>query len=88
MQQIRQALKRKQAQVAQLSKEIELLQQAEEKLREIAPLLSERDEEEASLLVEVEEDVAQPNSNSSSDSPAVPVAAEPMKSKAVALRWP
>jgi prefoldin subunit 5 len=53
MQQIRQVIKRKQSQLAQLTKEIDLLQQAEEKLREIAPLLAEGDEDEGSLLVEV-----------------------------------
>ncbi len=46
MQQIGQAIKRKQAQLAKLAREIELLRQAEEKLREIAPLLAEGDEEE------------------------------------------
>ena len=90
MQQIRQVLKRKQAQAAQLAKEIELLQQAEEKLREIAPLLAEGDEEEGSLLVEVEDEVAQPSAEDNSLAPALelPAVNEPEKAKAVALRWP
>jgi len=90
MQQIRQVLKRKQAQAAQLAKEIELLQQAEEKLREIAPLLAEGEEEEASLLVEVEDEVGQPSAEDNSPAPAQesPSGTEPEKARAVALRWP
>ena len=83
MQQIRQVIQRKQAQVAQLSKEIELLQQAEEKLREIAPLLAEGEDEDGSLLAE-EEEPAQPVTAAAAPSPAPTTE----KAKAVALRWP
>ena len=89
MQQIRQAIKRKQAQAAQLAKEIELLLQAEEKLREIAPLLAEEEgEEEGSLLVEVEDEVTQPGAHSAESSEPQPAAAQTEPARAVALRWP
>jgi uncharacterized protein YlxW (UPF0749 family) len=55
MKDIHEVLRRKQAKYAQLAKQIEALQQAAEKLREVAPLLAENDEEESSVLAEVEE---------------------------------
>ena len=55
MKDIHEVLRRKQAKFAQLSKQIEALQQAAEKLREVAPLLAESDDEENTVLVEVEE---------------------------------
>ena len=55
MKDIHEVLRRKQAKFAQLSKQIEALQQAAEKLREVAPLLAESDEEESTVLVDVEE---------------------------------
>ena len=91
MQQIRQVLKRKQAQAAKLAREIEMLQQAEEKLREIAPLLAEGgEEEEGSLLVEVEDEVstASAEDNPLMAAPEQPAMNEPEQAKAVALRWP
>ena len=54
MKDIHEVLRRKQAKYAQLSKQIEALQQAAEKLREVAPLLAEN-EDESSVLVDVEE---------------------------------
>jgi hypothetical protein len=91
MQQIRQVLKRKQTQLAKLTKEIELLEQVEEKLREVAPLLAEAEEEDGSLLVEVEDEVAPsaPSTQTASASASSPAAATPSEvGKAVALRWP
>ena len=55
MKDIHEVLRRKQAKYAQLGKQIEMLQQAAEKLREVAPLLAESDDEENTVLVEVEE---------------------------------
>ena len=55
MKDIHEVLRRKQAKYAQLSKQIEALQQAAEKLREVAPLLAENDEEESAVLAEVED---------------------------------
>jgi hypothetical protein len=91
MQQIRQALKRKQAQLEKLAKEIELLRQAEETLREIAPLLAEAEEEDGSLLAEVEDEVAASAPSAKTVSASVGGATEATPSepgKPVALRWP
>jgi len=55
MKDIHEVLRHKQAKYAQLSKQIEALQQAAEKLREVAPLLAENDEEETAVLAEVED---------------------------------
>ena len=91
MQQIRQALKRKRAQLAKLSKEIELLQQVEEKLQEIAPLLADADEEDGSLLVEVEDEATSSAPSAKTASASASGAAGETQSEAgkpVALRWP
>ena len=47
MKDIHEVLRRKQAQYAQLGTQIEMLQQAAEKLREVAPLLAENEAEAA-----------------------------------------
>jgi hypothetical protein len=52
MKDIHEVLRRKQAQYAQLSKQIEALQAAADKLREVAPLLTEGEEEVAPAPVE------------------------------------
>jgi hypothetical protein len=57
MKDIHEVLRRKQAQYTQLGKQIEMLQQAAEKLREVAPLLAESDsEDDTAVLAEVEEE--------------------------------
>jgi hypothetical protein len=56
MKDIHEVLRRKQAQHALLGKQIEMLQQAADKLREVAPLLAENDEEETAVLAEVSEE--------------------------------
>ena len=84
MKDIHEVLRRKQAKYAQLGKQIEMLQQAAEKLREVAPLLAENDEDDAAIL---------------EDEPALPVAraaaapaGQPTQPKPVARpappRWP
>jgi hypothetical protein len=50
MKDIHEVLRRKQAKYAQLGKQIEMLQQAAEKLREVAPLLTENDDDDAAIL--------------------------------------
>jgi prefoldin subunit 5 len=55
MKDIHEVLRQKQSKYAQLGKHIEMLQQAAEKLREVAPLLAENDDEDNSVLVEVDE---------------------------------
>jgi hypothetical protein len=59
MKDIHEVLRQKQSKYAQLGKQIEMLQQAAEKLREVAPLLAEHDDEDNSVLVEVDEGSAQ-----------------------------
>jgi hypothetical protein len=57
MKDIHEVLRRKQAQYTQLGKQIEMLQQAAEKLREVAPLLAETDtEDETAVLTEVDDE--------------------------------
>ena len=51
MKDIHEVLRQKQAKYAQLGKQIEMLQQAAEKLREVAPLLAESDGEEEDNVV-------------------------------------
>ena len=55
MKDIHEVLRQKQAKYAQLGKQIEMLQQAAEKLREVAPLLAENDDDDNAVLAEVEE---------------------------------
>jgi TolA-binding protein len=85
MKDIHEVLRRKQARYAQLSKQIESLQQAAEKLREVAPLLAENEDEESSVLADVEElgnSVAAGAGSVSSSAPA------PAAKAARAPRWP
>jgi predicted ribosome quality control (RQC) complex YloA/Tae2 family protein len=84
MKDIHEVLRRKQAKFAQLSKQIEALQQAAEKLREVAPLLAENEDEESSVLAEVEDrgnSMAAGVGSASSGAPAAKPAAR-------APRWP
>ena len=55
MKDLHEVLRQKQAKYAQLGKQIEMLQQAAEKLREVAPLLAESDEEDNVVLSEVDD---------------------------------
>ncbi|HTS38016.1 MAG TPA: hypothetical protein VMH04_20235 [Candidatus Solibacter sp.] len=59
MKDIHEVLRQKQAKYAQLGKQIEMLQQAAEKLREVAPLLAESDDEDNAVLAEVEDATSQ-----------------------------
>ena len=94
MQEVGQVLRRKRAQAAQLAKEIELLQTVEEKLREVAPLLADS-EDESAVLAEVDEEIGQsagPASKSLAASAGSPSPAAPSESgqptRPLALRWP
>jgi indole-3-glycerol phosphate synthase len=55
MKDIHEVLRQKQTKYAQLGKQIEMLQQAAEKLREVAPLLAENDDEDNAVLMEADE---------------------------------
>lgn len=86
MKDIHEVLRQKQAKYAQLGKQIEMLQQAAEKLREVAPLLAENDDEDNAVLAEVVEDASGP-----SDAMSAKAGASGASSKATrpsAPRWP
>jgi indole-3-glycerol phosphate synthase len=55
MKDIHEVMRQKQTKYAQLGKQIEMLQQAAEKLREVAPLLAENDDDDNAVLMEVDE---------------------------------
>jgi hypothetical protein len=88
MKDIHEVLRQKQAKYAALGKQIEMLQQAAEKLREVAPLLAESDEEDNVVLAEVDDAIGQGDSmaakaGAGSGSPVASKAARP-----TAPRWP
>jgi len=86
MKDIHEVLRRKQAQYAQIGKQIEMLQQAAEKLREVAPLLAETDtEEESAVLTEVDDENSSAMAAKAS-AQASPAAAKPGRS--ATPRWP
>jgi hypothetical protein len=86
MKDIHEVLRRKQAQHAQLAKQIQLLQEAAEKLREIAPLLAEHDyEDESAVLTEVDEE----NSNAmAARAGAQSPLGAPKPMRSLTPRWP
>jgi hypothetical protein len=84
MKDIHEVLRRKQAKYAQLGKQIEMLQQAAEKLREVAPLLAENDDDDAAVLAELDEPTP------AAKAAAAPATAGPAKpaTRPMAPRWP
>jgi hypothetical protein len=86
MKDIHEVLRRKQAQHTQLGKQIEMLQEAAEKLREVAPLLAETDsEDDSAVLSEVDDE----NSNAmaaKASAQSSPAGSKPGRS--VTPRWP
>jgi hypothetical protein len=80
MKDIHEVLRRKQAKFAQLGKQIELLQQAAEKLREVAPLLAENEDDDSTILAD--EATMAASAGAASEQPA------PAKPRGVAPRWP
>jgi len=88
MKDIHEVLRQKQSKYAQLGKQIEMLQQAAEKLREVAPLLAESDDEDNAVLAEVDDasgssDAMAAKAGASSGSSANSKPARP-----AAPRWP
>jgi hypothetical protein len=86
MKDIHEVLRRKQGQYTQLGKQIEMLQQAAEKLREVAPLLAENDnEDDSAVLTEVDDE----NSNTmAAKAGAQPSTAASKPARSVTPRWP
>ncbi len=86
MKDIQEVLRRKQAQYAQLAKQIEALQVAADKLREVAPLLSEVEQDDSLLLNDADEEPRSMGAKASAAAPASPAAAA--KPAGRAPRWP
>ena len=85
MKEIHEVLRRKQAKYAQLGKQIEMLQQAAEKLREVAPLLTDNDEDDSTILGEMDEPTAP--AAKAATAPGQSSSAKPVV-RTVAPRWP
>jgi hypothetical protein len=81
MKDIHEVLRRKQAKYAQLGKQIEMLQQAAEKLREVAPLLADAEDDDTAVLAEVDEPQGATKA-------AAAAAGATTKPKGSAPRWP
>ena len=86
MKDIHEVLRQKQAKYAQLGKQIEMLQQAAEKLREVAPLLAENDDEDNAVLAEVVDDASTPADAAAKAAGAG--ASSSSKPRSSAPRWP
>ena len=88
MKDIHEVLRRKQARYAQLGKQVEMLQQAAEKLREVAPLLAENDEEDNVVLAEVDDAITQADSMAAKAGASSGSAAASKAARPTAPRWP
>jgi DNA-binding protein H-NS len=87
MKDIHEVLRQKQAKYAQLGKQIEMLQQAAEKLREVAPLLAESDDEDNAVLAEGEDSAGQSDAMAAKAG-AGANAGSSSKARPTAPRWP
>jgi hypothetical protein len=85
MKDIHEVLRQKQTKYAQLGKQIEMLQQAAEKLREVAPLLAENDDEDNAVLME---DEASPSDTMAAKAGAASGATASKAARPTAPRWP
>jgi hypothetical protein len=90
MRDIAQVLRRKRAQYEQLAKEIQLLEDVEVKLREVASLLADENDEESTLLNEVEEERPQATQAMAAAASAgsAPPTTQLDANRPTALRWP
>ena len=88
MKDIHEVLRQKQAKYAQLGKQIEMLQQAAEKLREVAPLLAENDDEDNAVLAEVVDDASSQSDAMTAKAGASSGASASKSSRPSAPRWP
>ena len=84
MKDIHEVLRRKQAQYSQLGKQIEMLQQAAEKLREVAPLLADS-EDDSAVLADVDEENTSAMAAQAGASSASP---SPKPARSTTPRWP
>jgi ABC-type transporter Mla subunit MlaD len=88
MKDIHEVLRQKQAKYAQLGKQIEALQQAAEKLREVAPLLAENDDEDNSVLAEVDDASSQPDAMAAKAGANASGGSASKAARPTAPRWP
>jgi hypothetical protein len=88
MKDIHEVLRQKQAKYAQLGKQIEMLQQAAEKLREVAPLLAENDDEDNTVLAEVDDITAQADAMAAKAGASSTASAPSRPARPTAPRWP
>jgi hypothetical protein len=88
MKDIHEVLRQKQTKYAQLGKQIEMLQQAAEKLREVAPLLAENDDEDNAVLMEGDDASSQSESMSAKAGAGAAGASGPKAARSTAPRWP
>ena len=86
MKDIHEVLRRKQAKFAQLGKQIEMLQQAAEKLREVAPLLAENDDDDNAVLAEMDEVGSMAAKAGAGVASNQPAPTKPVRG--IAPRWP
>jgi hypothetical protein len=83
MKDIHEVLRQKQAKYAQLGKQIEMLQQAAEKLREVAPLLTDNDEDDSAVLPEVDD-----SQSAAAKAAAAGAAGQAAPKRGMTPRWP
>jgi uncharacterized protein YlxW (UPF0749 family) len=88
MKDIHEVLRRKQAQYATLAKQIEALQAAAEKLREVAPLLTDGEEESVATVLEEGGEESRAMSAKASSAPASAQPAAKAPGRGTAPRWP
>ncbi|MFZ0771205.1 MAG: hypothetical protein WCA49_20785 [Candidatus Sulfotelmatobacter sp.] len=88
MKDIHEVLRQKQTKYAALGKQIEMLQQAAEKLREVAPLLAENDDEDNAVLMEVDEALPSAEATATKGAAASAGGASAKASRPAAPRWP
>jgi epoxyqueuosine reductase QueG len=88
MKDIHEVLRQKQAKYAQLGKQIEMLQQAAEKLREVAPLLAENDDDDNGVLAEVDEATLQGDSMAAKAGAGSSGSSASKAARPTAPRWP
>jgi hypothetical protein len=86
MKDIHEVLRQKQTKYAALGKQIEMLQQAAEKLREVAPLLAENDDEDNAVLMDGDE--AAPSSEAMAAKAGAAGAGASKAARPAAPRWP
>ena len=89
MRDIHEVLRRKQAQYAQLAKQIEALQAAADKLREVAPLLSEGEDDGVALVLNDAEEEPRAASARAAAAPASASTPAPKApGRGTTPRWP